>query len=289
MWEELYRKRLEFYVLNLKSGFLQMMEKAIDKEYAKNLFRENVFENCPYIPMQSIFFDQLIDSFIMYQKLGYENYLDKTLALVDELRSDSYLAVEQAFIVLTGMSQNATIESLPKHYQQQISAGDFILDELINAERYAIGLSDEDLVELLAHFQAGNILSFLLDEHEQKQTIQQQDVKLYKKPVILNCSRNKQALLFHYFFEVFEITRLYTDLKSMVKFVVDLLNIEYTTVEGSEMYKKISNPLAQTSQNRTIKNLEFIRTYFESVNCQKVLPLIDRDIKDVRAGKYLKP
>ena len=287
MWEELFRKRLEFYLLSLKAGYLQLMEQAIDKEFAKNLFRENVFEKCPYIPLQSIFFDELINEFIVFQKLGYPDYLDKTINLADGLRNESYNATEQGFIVLTGMGRNSGVETLPKHYQQQIKSGDFTLDDLINAERYALGLSDEDLVELLAHFQAANILFHLLDEKEQEKTIQKQDVELYEKPKIQDWNRNRQVLFFRYFFEVFEISRLYTDLKSMVKFVLDILNVPYSLPEDSEIYKKISKPLEQTSQTRTIKNLEFIRDYFVSVNCKKVLPLIDRDIKDVKEGKYL--
>lgn len=286
MWEEYYCKRLEFYLLYLKTSYLSAIEKAIDKSFAKSHYQKRLFEECFFIPLHTVFFDELITRFVRYQKLGYADYLSQTMDSLQDIKQMSSDTLEDALYCFMLQGKPNVIHTLPKYYKEMLKKTKYTIDEIIQHERNALKKSDNEIVDILALFQATQLLSFEFGLNEElKNTLQERDINLPKETKLKGWTRNQQVLFFYYLFKIAEMDRNNSSVTACAKVIHAILGIENGTIVNSDIYKKLLNPLNQTSKKMTIKNLNFIKEYFLELNNHKALQLIEKDIQKLEGSK----
>lgn len=286
MWEEYFYKRLEFYLLYLKTTCLSAIEQANDKAFAENYYRKNMFEDCVFIPMHTVFFDELISRYILYQKLGYKDYLQQTMDCLEKVQQLSFDALEDALICFMQQGKPNVIQTLPNHYKEMLKIGEYSIDEIIQHERNALRKTPEEVADILAFYQATQILAteFKVKDEDQN-TLIEKDLNFKNGAKLHGWTRNQQVLFFYYMFLLTGMDRNNCNVTACAKVIHSVLGIENENVVNSDIYKKLLNPLNQTSKKMTIKNLNFIKEYFIELNNHKALQLIEKDIQKLEDSK----
>lgn len=286
MWEEYFYKRLDCYLHELKTVYLSKIEKAFDKPFAEKQFYKNLFEDCVFIPMHTVFFSELISRYNFNIKLGYDDFLQQTMNSLPEIQQTSSDALEDALFCFMLQGKPNVIQTLPKHYKEMLKKTKYTIDIIIQHERDALKKTDEEVVDMLALYQASQILANNFKVKNQAQKSSEEKGKNIKDTTKLKgWTRNQQVLFFYYLFIMAEMDRNNSSVTACAKVMHAMLGIENGTIVNSDIYKKLLNPLNQTSKKMTIKNLNFIKEYFLELNNHKALQLIEKDIQKLDGSK----
>lgn len=260
----------------LKKFFLDKMEKASDKLYAYNHFKKVLFEKNLSISHNTVFIEEIKDTFNHIYKLDQENVVQLTLKSIPKIRKHSLEEYNQALHLSFLHENNPPIEELPYWYQNGITNDGCKLEDLLQKENQLSEISEIEIIKLIAFYHATQQLLIDVEEFYPIEKETQSPKKDYKHQF----TRSQQVLTAHYLFKMAGIgIRQDIDVTACAEILHVMLGLPYNKIANSELYKKFLNPFGNSSPKATIQDLEVIRKYFEKLNNQDILNSIDEQIK----------
>lgn len=253
----------------LKTIYLQKVEEADNKKYAKAFYRSTVFEKNPNLPKNSFFFDTLSRLLLHNYRLNKENAILNTF-------NELYLIREKAEIAL-----DISIELLAENLNESSSIYE------IETESYIISLDLPQLTRLLALYLATRKLmtEFPKDEGIELFSL---DMPLLDKKSTHNrkleasvtFTESQQILSLHFLLSHVGLqTRTDHSLADFTRFTHLLSRSPITKVDNSPKLKSIKRLLDYKSNHPTLKDLEFILPFFKNIGLEGAVKLIEQEIK----------
>jgi hypothetical protein len=273
--QEQFNRAFQHNYSVLKDAFIQEVGKASDREYAIRHFRKILFEQNELIPYHTVFFQELIATFLHLNRLDESTALERTLEYLPQIRKISQRASEQVTAALSG-SPVLQFTRLPKAYKEFLSdeSNDLSADEMLAQEQLAISSTEENTIALLALYLATQQL-LLETEPETKE-----EVTAVKQDHTHRFTRSQQILFAHYLFKIAGIeARVNADISACAELVHGLTGVPYSSIKNSELYKKFRDPIGNASPAKVKQDLELIRSYFAKLDHPRLLELIDKDIR----------
>lgn len=274
--KELFLTAYSRFYNSLKKRYLDGIEIAADKAYAKTYYFQSLFIENPIIPRYSVLYYSLISTFTHLQKLSAPDPLRQTLGHLPEMRLMAEDLIERTWILHT--QHYESLEQLHWLYTQGIEDAGKSLLELIDQEQRLIKCSNQKIVLLLALTKA---IQDLLEEFAVKDEIPEEQADLILPSHIIQLTRSQQVLIFYYDSQVHGLKHKKNVSKS-AHLLHTLLGIPYTQITHSELYKKLLNPLTFSSGKATLQNLLVVRSFFEEWGLASAISLIDSDIEKVK-------
>lgn len=266
----IFQESIKRYYDVLKSGYLLEIEKASDKEYAKQHFQNILFIENEYIPSQSVLFDGLKLAYEHFSKLNTQTAFDKTFELLPDYQNISTKSKNEAIAFLNG-DRNIAISY---HYLHYINSKQFTLEELIQSEEMVLKSSIENLAAALALYISGQ--------------------QLYKEYKVVNkvkpseettsyghtFTQKQQVLALYFLMKAYGInTKIDSDMTTLSALYHLVLGVPFKSfdkLKNTNIYKNIrSVPNIFKSDSVYLKNLKIIRPYFVNTSLIKVVELID--------------
>jgi hypothetical protein len=281
--EELFQKAYARFYQSLKHRYLKNVEKATDKAYASEYFRQTLFLEHENIPRYSVFFHSLASTFTHHQKLGEPNPLELTLLNLAAIREMTANIMEQTFIINASISEK--LYQLNWLYLQAIEDSNKSILELIDTERRLLKYSDEKVVLLLALDQATKELleEFFNKQDSTEQPITMENLAVGAQSYESKFTRSQQVLIAYYISQLIG-TKHKKNVSKCADALHAFLGIPYTQITHSELYKKLLHPLTFSSEKATLQNLLIVRSFFENLGSVSATILIDSDIEKVKKG-----
>jgi hypothetical protein len=144
-------------------------------------------------------------------------------------------------------------------------------------------LSEDNIKELVNTMKRRlhGIVYYLYLEREPQFEIKEKDLIGTKEEADKNITEARQLLTIYYLLKAgFDIEHRGTNSVSEVtRFVHLMTGTKFTTLQKSSIYKKYQLIPNYNKEEYLIKDLRFIRPYFEAFNIQKALDLIDKEIE----------
>jgi hypothetical protein len=136
------------YYRVLKNNYLEGVNTSFNKEYAADYFRTILFEENSAIPIVTVFFDELRTFYNHLYNLHGDTATARITGYLDRIRKKSREALERIERFCDGFGGTDFLE-LPVYYEVQIDKG-VIPTDIIEQEKSALALSDQEVIELLA-------------------------------------------------------------------------------------------------------------------------------------------
>lgn len=269
-----FQKNIKHYYSVLKSGYLKEIEKASDKEYAKQHFQTILFLENEFIPNQSILFDGLKLAYEHYYRLNPETAFDETFELLPNFQNSTKNARNKSIEHLNG-DKNSLI---PDHYLAYIRSNQFTLTELIQSEELVLKSNFESLATTLALYIAGQNL-----------------YKEFKTDVVIESTEKQETNYQHTFTQKQQVLALYflmkayginakldsdmTTLSALYHLVLGIPFKSFDKLKNTSIYKYIRlAPEIFNNDTYYLKNLKIIRPYFSNIKLINAVELIDIQI-----------
>ncbi len=261
----------EFYN-QLKTNYLNQIELATDKEYAKAFFYSQYFERNVNVPKDSFFFNTLSKTLIHNYRLNPEMAIFNTM---DKL----YLIRERAELIL-----NATLDS---YDYAQIDSRSFLQEELLEKELYLLALEVPELVNLLALFLAikklkaefpkdDSIELFSLDAP----LLTENTAKKSKAKTTAVFTESQQIIAIHFILESLGVqARRDYSLAAYARFTHLIARKSITIIENSPkhgMIKRLHN--YKDEKHPSLKDLKSILPYFKDMRLDAIVEKIEMEI-----------
>ncbi len=279
MWsnisEEDFQDSIEYYSSVLRTAYLEEIEDATDKEYAKQHFQKLLFLENEMIPYGSIIFNELRFSYNHFSRLNSKSSYTKTIELIPEIRKIGKTTHLEAKKYLLGAQE----ANLDEWYIERLENTSSSLEELIQLEALVLKSTNENLIGALAVHLAGQQLykefrkvkigdKSQSEKHEHQFTRNEQILSLYLLiesfgvNLYQACDRTKLAALFHL-----------------------IMGVPYgssSKLKDLAIYKGLSVvPQIVKNDKQLLKHLNKIRSYFFNANFIKVVERIDAKISDL--------
>lgn len=267
--KELFLKAYSRFYHSLKKRYLDGIERADNKAYARAFYFQTLFAENESIPRYSVFFHFLTSIFNHSRKVDESNSLELTLARLSEMEQRTSRIIEQTMIIRTTLSER--FYQLNGLYIQALQEGQTSILELIVTEQRLLKYSEKKIVLLLALNEAVHEL------HEEFSPLEEE----MEQPLESKLTRSQQVLIFHYLCQSYGGKQKKNVSKCAVA-LHDFLGIPYTKITNSDLYKKMLRPLTFSSSKTTLQNLEIVRSFFEEWGLESVISLIDSDIEQVK-------
>jgi len=266
---EIVKQRFYSY---FKKQYLSGVEQATDKVYAKEYFFNELFVENPLAPRFSVFYLSLVSTYSHYVKLGYGNAVLLTLQAVPGMNSLAADALETALLYSTHYENWRTLHW---RYLEGIEDHNCSLLELIEVERRLLKASDSKVILVLALYCALEELKIeFMDTSEEREP----ETEIDLKPKL---TRSQQVLVAYYISQALGIKHGKNVSKCADALHV-FLNLPYSQITNSELYKKLLNPLTFSSEKATVHNLEVVKAFFTQLGAKQVIEFIDRDIQKLK-------
>lgn len=272
-----FEKECQHIYNALKKYFLDKMKEATDKEYAYNHYKYTLFEKNPSLYHNTIFFEELKTAFIHFRKLDHKKAIQLTLRSLPIIRKHSEEAHSQAFCV---SYENPTfdVNELPLWYQNGINNDGCSLDNLMEQELKLSRLSEQEIIKILAFYQATQELLVDVTKFYVCELNDELPITNHKHQF----TRSQIVIMAHYIFEMAGIDRNKVDITTCAEILHCMLGIPYDKISNSEIYKKMLKPFSTTSPKRTLEDLKLVRSYLAILSNQEILNSIDKQIMRMR-------
>lgn len=257
----------------LKKYFLDKMKEATDKEYAYNHYKYTLFEKNSSLYHNTIFFEELKTAFIHFRKLDHKKAIQLTLRSLPIIRKHSDEAHSQAFCV-SYENPNFDVSELPLWYQNGINNEGCSLDELMEQELKLSKLSEQELIKILAFYQATQELLVDIEKFYVCESKEELPLTNHKHQF----TKSQIVIMGHYIFEMAGINRSKVDVTSCAEVLHCMLGIPYDKIANSDIYKKMLKPFSNTSPKKTVEDLKLVRFHLAKFQNQKILDSIDQQI-----------
>jgi hypothetical protein len=267
--KELFLKAYSRFYHSMKKKYLDGIERANNKAYARAFYFQTLFAENKSIPRYSVFFHFLTSIFNHYRKVDESSSLELTLARLSEMEERTSTIIEQTMIIRTTLSEK--FYQLNGLYIQALKESHTSILELIVTEQRLLKYSEKKTLLLLALNKAVNELREEFSPWEEE----------IEQPLESKLTRSQQVLIFHYLSQ----SRGGKQKKNVSKCAAalhDFLGIPYTRITHSDLYKKMLRPLTFSSPKTTLQNLEIVRSFFEDWGLESIIKLIDLDIELLR-------
>lgn len=247
-FELTFNTRKQHHLLSLTQSYEALVEAAYDKEYASRAYAESLFEPILAWKSVSLYFERVLGLVVHYSKIDPSNMMRLTIANIAELKSNIF-------------------DALPIFDET---------DPTALSERYFLQLSDIELIDHIAKFSAALDLSKSLAPKEPEII----EASVVEKKKIHHFTRNQQLLALYYTLKSIGIEpRKTTDMTNYARFVHLLAGVDFNKVENGIFYTKIQKLPNILTDAYLKKDLEFIRTYFLSIEAHSIVEQIDLEIK----------
>lgn len=279
--KELFLSAYSRFYNSLKNRYLDGIEKAADKDYAQDYYCRSLFTENSLTPSYSVFYLILISTFTHHKKLGKDNPIELTLNSLPVIKEMTSTIIEETIIIHSSLSDR--FYQLNWLYLKAIEEKSTSILELIDTEQRLLKYSNEKVVLLLALDQATQVLSeeFSVLEDDSNRSFFVDP--LIKRPQLIGSrfTRSQQVLIAYYISQLFGRKQKRNVSKCAIA-LHDFLEIPYTQITNSELYKKLLHPLTFSSAKTTLLNLEIIRSFFKDMGFDSAIALIDIDIETVK-------
>lgn len=273
--QEQFNQSFEHNYAVLKNAFIREVGKATDREYAIRHFRHILFERNELIPYNTVFFQELITTFLHLSRLDESTALERTLEYLSQIQKISQDAYEKTTNALSA-SPVLQYTLLPKAYKEFLfdESNDLSVDEMLRQEQLAVKSTVENTIALLALYVATQqlLLETEPDTKEQMPEIKQDHTHRF--------TRSQQILFAHYIFKIAGIeARVNADISTCAEIVHGLTGVPYSSIKNSEFYKKFRDPIGNASPAKVKQDLELVRSYVVKLDHPNLLELVDKDIR----------
>lgn len=159
----------------------------------------------------------------------------------------------------------------------------FTADEFNSLKGDEGELCESDIKELSSSIQRmlHGALHFLYLEREPQFETKEKNIAGVKDEVDKEITEARQLLAIYYLLKSgFEIShRESNSISEVTRFAHLLTGTKFSTIQKSSIYKKFQYMPNYNKEEYLIKDLRFIRPYFEALHLQKVTELIDKEIE----------
>ena len=279
---EIFKSAITSHTEILRREYLKLVEKAEDKNYAKEHYETVLFKENPMIPYASVLFNELIHTFSHYQRLfGEQEAFLKTIELLPQIRKIS----GNALLMAKQFQINKKSDLLADWYVYQINEKEMDLADLIWLEEKVLGCDEEEIIGSLSLHLSGHGLYKEFNpseyEHPIKETVETGKSQYSLNERILALSILLESLGFR--------QGLNEDRTSLAKIYHLIINKgfnEQTIIKNSNIYKSLGKlPQIVNDPQKKKTYLQNIRPFFEQASMHKSLALIDEQIKSDRKTK----
>lgn len=252
--------------------FSRIADETSDEREARSICLEWISEQQQQLPNQSVGFQLMVLTYRNLSSLVGEQADRHFVEQLPQLKALADEAFESGILALSSKDYSF----LPPGYTRFMEQGSS-LETILDEENYVRNLDAEALAELTAFqvalFQFANALKAEDDK---------QEIPVSKRNGF-GFTQAQKVLLFHYFLQLSNINpRANAGIVQCTELLYDFLGMKHTKIVNSDLYKRLKKPLDQASPAQTIKNLEYIRLYFQHIPHNKLVELIDKDLITLR-------
>ncbi|MCE3295135.1 MAG: hypothetical protein K0R65_849 [Crocinitomicaceae bacterium] len=285
MYQDEFERLTQVYVVQLRNEYHQEVNGATDKVYAASLNKLVLLEKCKYLPFHTVFFNELVTVFDHFYKLNSKTCADKTIESLSQIKKRIKVITDQ--IDLIQMKINVSLEGyigdymefLPPCYQSEIQSGSQDFDELCSEESRIGALPNEKINDMLAIYQASQIL--LLELFPQQELLKEKDYASKGKNNDL--VRLRQQLIYETLLKALGIDKNNCNSTDMTFVFVEFMGIELTKIIGSDTYKKMLDKDKYYTPPTIIENLEKVKSWLEKFNKPSLIHLVEQEIAKYKA------
>lgn len=273
-----FEQQVEVHYHLLRENYDRMLAKALSKESMLRSFKNRFLEHNEMVPFNTVFFDELYTRYEDFYNLGEDEAVQQTLQYLPVILETSRESFEQLTIAMMNEKTDYHLSpKFPKRYKFLLSEGGCDLSELFRMEHLALKTDEQTAFQQLALYLAlKRLISEVESYHSEKESL-----KLSEKHHVF--THAQQVLFAYYLFKLAGIeSRLNANISACAKILHGITGIPYTSMNNSDLYKKFRNPFDHGTQKKVIQDLQLIRSYFEELEDERVLALIDKDIKGLK-------
>ena len=280
--QEFEKDKAHFYNV-LKQAFLMNVERAKDKKYASEYYKRTMLIESDLIPRFSVYFYHLTVTFDHFRKLGDENPMEQTLSFLPYIQENTQTALNNAI----RHCEEQYLDSSLIHwfYVEAMEQEDTSILALIDRDTQLLKIPIRKVIALLANYRATQELLIEFSDQPIDTNLRHEHVDLLNANQTSSnqqhITRSQQVLITYYFIQLLGKKPS----KGVSKYADALhtfLGLPYSQIRNSELYKKLLNPLSYSSTNATLINLNVVRTFFEKLEFDQALHLIDTDMETLR-------
>lgn len=276
-YRQFENEQRQFYE-KLKESYSRQVEKAKDKDYARQFFIRILQEENNLIPKYSLYFETLKLTYEHFDKLGFENPLQLTLVQLDTIREHTENVLHQDFALYqTRLEQIERINWVYLNAIEQVGISIFSLfDQDTRLMKESVG---SVITRLAAYAAAKQLLTELSTDIAEATDSLEQLGQLFhtnqsgESPFL---TRSQQVLVFYYLIQLLG-KRADRNVSKKAESLHQFLGLPFSQITHSELYKKMLHPLSFSSKSATIKNLQIVRGFFEKMGVDDAFLLIDHD------------
>lgn len=273
-----FEQQIEVHYHLMRENYDRMLVKALSKESMLRSFKNKFLEHNEVIPFSSVFFDELYTRYEDYFNLGEEEPIQQTLEYLPQILETSREAFEQLTIAMMNEKTDyLSSPKFPKRYKFLLSEGGCNISELFQMEHLALKTDKQTAFQQLAVYIA---IQRLISEVENNPS-EKESPKLSEKHHTF--THAQQVLFAYYLFKLAGIeSRFNANISACAKILHGITGIPYTSMNNSDLYKRFRSPFDHATPKKVIQDLQLIRSYFEELEDERVLALIDKDIKGLK-------
>jgi len=274
-----FRESIQYYMTVLEKAYVNDVEIADDKEYAKTYWQQVYFLENSMIPYPSTLFQELLVTFNHLEKLNSSASILMTQELLEGIRDIALDNLNTAKNYLSG-DKNLKLNS---HYINNIDLHDISLEESIAKEQKVLDGTNENLIGALAIHLAGQQL---YNKYNQSDTaLGEVDQQLATDSGYEHqFTRNEQVLSLFFLIESTGVNIFQqADRTKMTALFHSMLGMpikDMKKLKNTSIYKALSIvPQIGGKEETLLKYLKHIRSFFAEANFHKTVDLIDKQIE----------
>lgn len=270
--QQVFEESVTYYYDVLKKAYLEAIEEANDKQYAKAHYQRILFIENEMVPYRSILFRELQYTYHHFYCLSKSAVIKKTFGTLDQIKKVAKKRFSDGMKYLAGDKDIF----LADWYLEQMETGEVSLEELLVIEANTQKLTDENLLGALALNVAGKRL---YREFKREEPLTDTTEKKHK----YQFTRNEQILALYFLISSFGVN-LYqvcdrTKLAALFHLIMGVSYEDATKIKDLSIYKGLSGvPQVVKNKGQLLKYLDKIRPYFENAGFEKAVELIDDQI-----------
>jgi len=266
-----------YYYDALKKTYLELVEIAEDKDYSANFHQRLLFSNNAKLPRWSIYFDNLVAALNHCRKLDSSTEIEQVILLIPSIRkiATKYLnqAAEAHLFAHGDFYVHAT-------YAEAIERGILTLEEIIQNEQSVLDLDETVVIETLALYDATQLLlQEFSDDTTEGPSCDLDFVTGQESFDGMKLSRPQIALVTFYIGQLLGVKHD-KNVSNCAKALHVFLGLSYVNITHQDLYKMLLDPMPKKKPS-TIKNLRIVRTFFQILQVEAALKLIDEHIEQL--------